>query len=242
MTSHDDTNRPDRGTAPRRAALPDDETPEYQTSDNRPSNRPDSSDAGRSASRAAGRHRGAPGRAADDPHRPPSHKALLIGTIAAVIVLIIVGVSSYFINSSQPVAPSATPVATSTWALDLPVQIGNYTRDPNTTSAPTAQGGVTTTSATYAAKGKNAVVVLMSRPQTDLKKFMSDAGMTAVGEQPLSDRSGSALCGVDPDHNDTGCVVLQENTAVLALGLQDQSRQDLADLAQQAAKLAAGQK
>lgn len=200
MTSHDDTNRPDRGTAPRRAAVPDGET-----------------------------------------HRAPSHKALLIGTIAAVIVLIIVGVSSYLANSSQSVAPSATPVPTSTWALELPVQIGDYTRDPNTTSAPTAQDGTTTTSATYAAKGKNAVVVLMSRPQTDLKKFMSDAGMSAVGDQPLSDGSGTAQCGVDPDHNDTSCVVLQENTAVLALGLQNQSRQDLADLAEQAGKLAAGQ-
>lgn len=235
MNGHDDTNRPDRGAAPRRAALPDDETPEHQP------DRPDRSESGRPPSRTAGRHRGVPSRAADDPHRAPSHKTLLIGTIAALVVVIIVGVSSYLVNSSQPGAPSVTPVPTATWALDPPVQIGAYTRDPNTTSAPTTQDGTTTTSATYATKGQNAVVVLMSRPQTDLKEFMSDAGMTAVGEQPLSDKSGSAQCGVDPDHNDTGCVVLQENTAVLVLGLQDQSRQDLADLARQAGALAAGQ-
>ncbi len=191
------------------------------------------------APRRQGRRRG-PSRAADEVHRGPSHKAMLIGTIVALVVIIVAGVAAYVINSTQPAAPASTPAPTSTWKLELPVQIGSYTRDPNAGASPSTQAGSTTTSATYAKGGQDAVVVLMSRPQTDMKAFMADAGMNAVTEQDLSDRSGTALCGIDPDHNDTGCVVLQENTAVLVLGLLDQSRQDMADLAEQTARQVSG--
>lgn len=263
MSDDDQMSRHDRGPAPRRAAPPEDEeTPaEQKVAGSAASSGPLPHPAGSASTPASSPHsqsaagevddqltsiprpprRGRPSRAADDPDSAPSHKTMLIGTIIALVMVTIVGVVVYAINSVQPAGPSSTPTATSTWTMELPVQIGSYTRDPNATNAPSTEAGTTTTSATYATKGQDAVVVLMSRPQTDLRAFMDDAGMNSVSEQQLSDKSGSAQCGIDPDHNDTGCVVLQENTAVLVLALLNQSRQDLADLAQQVARQTAGQ-
>lgn len=171
-----------------------------------------------------------PSRAAEpDSSSGPSRRALLIGTFVVVLVVVVAGIAAYFINSSQPTTPTTRP--SSTWELALPVQVGNYTRDPNSASSPSAGSGRTTVSATYAKDGKDAVVILMTRPESDLKQFMKDAAMNAVTEQELSKGSGSAQCGTSSDNNYTGCVVLRDDTAVLVMGLLDQSRQDLADLA-----------
>lgn len=205
-------SRKDRG---RRFAEDPDETPEIQDI-------PDDS---------GDRRRRGPSRAAEpEAGTRPSRRALLIGTIFVVLVVIVAGIAAYFINTAQPADPTARP--SSTWELALPVQVGDYSRDPNAGSSPSADGGRTTVSATYAKGGKDAVVVLMTRPESDLKKFMKDAAMNAVTEQELSNGKGTAQCGTSSDNNYTGCVVLQDDTAVLVMGLLDQSRQELADLAQ----------
>ncbi|AZZ43101.1 hypothetical protein [Acidipropionibacterium jensenii] len=233
MTDHENEPLPDE-ERPRRGADPAEDSPGTDPS------------TGKTTAPSAGQAaRRGPSRAADDPHqddRAPSHKVMAVGTIVVLVIALVVGFAAYAINSIQPSTRSASPVASSTWKLELPVQIGDYTRDPNAAASPSTQAGSTVISATYSKGGKDSAVILMSRPQADLKKFMSEAGMTSVTQQELSDRSGTALCGVDADHNDTGCVVLQESTAVLAMGLQDQSRQDLADLAQQIGIQAAGSK
>lgn len=184
---------------------------------------------------SADRRRRGPSRAAEpEAGSRPSRRALLFGTVLVLVVVIVAGVAAYFINSAQPADPSVRP--SSKWALALPVQIGDYSRDPNAGGSPSADSGRTTVSATYAKGGKDAVVVLMSRPESNLKTFMKDAAMNAVTEQELSNGSGSAQCGTSSDNNYTGCVVLQDDTAVLVMGLLDQSRQELADLAQTTGK------
>lgn len=171
-----------------------------------------------------------PSRAAEPPPGPGlSRRTVLAGLIITIVVLLVAGAAAYFINAAQPATPSAPP--SSRWALALPVQVGQYSRDPNGGSTPSSGGGRTTISATYSRNGKAAYVVLMSRPENDPKRFMDEAAMSAVSEQSLSDRSGAALCGTSSDSNATGCVVMKDNTAVLAMGLADQSRQDIADMA-----------
>ncbi|MDU3272236.1 MAG: hypothetical protein E7D41_02355, partial [Cutibacterium sp.] len=110
---------------------------------------------------------------------------------------------------------------------------------PNTATKPTTKDGTTTLSATYAKDNQDTVIVLMSRPTTDLKKFMNDAAMNSVTTQPVTGTSTKAMCGTSLDNNNTSCAVLKDDTAVLAVGLLDQSRPELAGVANSVAEQAA---
>ena len=121
----------------------------------------------------------------------------------------------------------------------MPQGAGSYTRDPNTATNPTTKDGTTTLSATYAKDNQDAVIVLMSRPTTDLEKFMKEAAMSSVTTQPVAGTSTKALCGTSLDNDNTSCAVLKDDTAVLAVGLLDQPRPELAAVADSVAKQAA---
>ena len=179
-----------------------------------------------------------PARAADE---NPRHTKLLLTILASVILIVIVAfiLSWIFSNDDSSVPDNGPTVHAATWPLQLPQSAGSYTRDPNTATKPTTKDGTTTLSATYAKDNQDAVIVLMSRPTTDLKKFMNDAAMNSVTIQPVTGTSTEAMCGTSLDNNNTSCAVLKDDTAVLAVGLLDQSRPELAGVANSVAEQAA---
>lgn len=179
-----------------------------------------------------------PARAADE---NPRHTKLLLTILASVILIVIVAfiLSWIFSNDDSSVPDNGPTVHAATWPLQLPQSAGSYTRDPNTATKPTTKDGTTTLSATYAKDNQDAVIVLMSRPTTDLKKFMNDAAMNSVTIQPVTGTSIRAMCGTSLDNNNTSCAVLKDDTAVLAVGLLDQSRPELAGVANSVAEQAA---
>lgn len=178
-----------------------------------------------------------PARAAEE---NPRHTKLLLTILASVILIVIVAfILSWIFSNDDSSAPENGPtVHAATWPLQLPQGAGSYTRDPNTATKPTTKDGTTTLSATYAKDNQDAVIVLMSRPTTDLKKFMNDAAMNSVTIQPVTGTSTKAMCGTSLDNN-TSCAVLKDDTAVLAVGLLDQSRPELAGVANSVAEQAA---
>lgn len=186
-------------------------------------------------SRPSSAPRHAPTRAARPDRR--SRIRVIAVVLATAMVVSMSGVVAFLLNSHQPDPPTA--VASAQWPLALPIQVGAYSRDPATTTRPSTHNGITTLSATYAKDDKDAVVVLMSRPATDLDQFMSEAAMNAVTDQALTE-GGNAKCGTSLDNNHTSCAVIQDSTAVLVVGLLDQPRSDLAELAHTVAVTAAG--
>lgn len=186
------------------------------------------------ARRLGRRHR--PSRAAE-PVSGRSRRTIVIGLLATVALIVVAGLVAYVVGVASP-DPAPTP-SHRAWPLALPLQVDGYSRDPNTTTTPTTKQGVTTLSATYAKDNQDAVIVLMSRPATDLRTFMTQAAMNAVADQPLSDGSGTARCGVSLDNNHISCAIIQDTTAVLVVGLLDQPRQQLADLAEKVGSTAA---
>jgi len=157
-----------------------------------------------------------------------------------ILIVIVAFILSWIFSNDDSSAPENGPtVHAATWPLQLPQGAGSYTRDPNTATNPTTKDGTTTLSATYAKDNQDAVIVLMSRPTTDLEKFMKEAAMSSVTTQPVAGTSTKALCGTSLDNDNTSCAVLKDDTAVLAVGLLDQPRPELAAVADSVAKQAA---
>ena len=119
------------------------------------------------------------------------------------------------------------------WALVLfgvlpfplvpPLRLDDYSRDANADVMPSMNPASkrSTVTATYSKAGNNAFVLLMSRPETDGKKFMADMGMNAV--VPTDD----GWCGTSVDSTREGCAVLRDDTALLVVDLSGMTRTDL---------------
>lgn len=157
-------------------------------------------------------------------------RTLLILAVATVIVALLAAASAYLANRLTPEAVQTTtvtpPPPSATWALELPVTVGEYSRDASDDATPTkGSDGKTTISARYARNGQQAAVVLISRPYRDLEEFMTLANMNAVTPQ------GEALCGYSGDFNTEGCAIQRDDTAILVVAVGDTSRADLLSLA-----------
>lgn len=186
------------------------------------------------ASRLRGRRRG-PARAAEPV--PRRHRGLLIGLIISALVVGVAAIGGYLVSrytpetiSTQTVAPTRPP-----FKLELPLQVGEYSRDANQGNTPTkGVDGKTTLSATYSKGGQPAFVLLVARPYTDGKVFMQDLNMNVVA--PVED----GMCGVSGDNNNDGCSLIRDNTGILVLSTVDMSRTDLMALTRRIADQMAG--
>lgn len=155
--------------------------------------------------------------------------------VATVVLALLAAAGAYLANRLTPAAIQTStvtpPPPSATWALDLPVTVGAYSRDASEGATPsTGSDGKTTVSARYSTHGKQAAVVLMSRPYKNLDEFMTVANMNALTPQ------GDALCGFSGDFNTEGCGIQRDDTAILVVAIGDTSRTELLQLAQAVAE------
>lgn len=151
----------------------------------------------------------------------------LVGTLLVLLALGGGGFAAYRYNASKPqevitIGPSRTP-----WKLMPPLSMGEYSRDANSADTPSMNPGTkkSTISAIYSKAGQPTVVLLLSRPETDAKKFMSDLGMNAVIAE------GAGYCGTSADSNRDGCAIIRDNTAISVVDMVGLSRAELMQIA-----------
>ncbi|WP_026377597.1 MULTISPECIES: hypothetical protein [Aestuariimicrobium] len=150
--------------------------------------------------------------------------------VATVVLALVAAAGAYLVNRWTPTATQTTtvtpPPPRATWALELPVTVGAYSRDASEGATPSlGTDGKTTISARYSKEGRQAAVVLMSRPYKNLKEFMTVANMNAVTPQ------GEALCGFSGDFNTEGCAIQRDDTVILTVAVGDTTRTELLALA-----------
>lgn len=157
--------------------------------------------------------------------KPPRSGALplLLGAAALVLVLVAVLVVAFLTAragpSGQPTdAPSSPPPP-----LELPLAVGDLSRDPNADDGDTGiDTDIETVSATYNRAAEPNLVVIAGRPVAEPAAMLELVQAEAV--RPIED----GLCGRDPSGYDV-CVVMNGSTAVLGLGIAMQPVQDLLD-------------
>ncbi|MGO4958457.1 hypothetical protein ACTQ49_14525 [Luteococcus sp. Sow4_B9] len=158
--------------------------------------------------------------------RFPRWVLLLAGLLGLLLVVGGAAYAAYRINASKPqvvitAAPSRTP-----WTMTPPLSVDEYSRDANSADTPSANPTTkkSTIAATYARGGQNTVVLLMSRPETDAKKFMTDMGMNAI----IATEDG--YCGTSIDTNRDACAIIRDKTAIMIVDLVGLTRTDLMEL------------
>ena len=155
--------------------------------------------------------------------RFPRWALVLFGVLTLVLVVGGAGIGAYRYNASKPQVVITASGAHTPFPLVPPLRLDDYSRDANADVMPSMNPASkrSTVTATYSKAGNNAFVLLMSRPETDGKKFMADMGMNAV--VPTDD----GWCGTSVDSTREGCAVLRDDTALLVVDLSGMTRTDL---------------
>ncbi|GAA1397561.1 hypothetical protein [Luteococcus peritonei] len=158
--------------------------------------------------------------------RFPKWLLVLMGVLLGALVVGGAGLTAWRINAAKPqvvitAGPSKTP-----FALVPPLAVGEYSRDASANDQPSVNPTTkkSAIAATYARGGQNSVVLLMSRPEADVKKFMTDMGMNTVIQ------TEDGYCGTSVDTNRDGCAIVRGNTAIMLVDLVGLTRTDLMEL------------
>lgn len=156
-------------------------------------------------------------------------KIMIIAVVALLVT--IVGVGFLVTRTAGPPTPTVTPVAPDpTGPPVLPVQAGEYARDPGTAAAPPDFGvdrSILTSSAYYRRNGDNALIVVAARPVSDTKVLLDQIKVLAQREV------GDGWCGREESTGYDVCALRRNRTAVLTIGLRDQTPDELMVAAQQ---------
>lgn len=152
---------------------------------------------------------------------PPIPRAVKVGGIVAIAALLMVsGWIGLALGTPPTPSPSPTPTVKE-WALQPPETVGKYVRGAVTTTEPVAAGGPTVTRADYA-DGTNSLYLILSRPETDIATYLADAGVESTHE------IASTSCGVSVDTNLPVCARIADKTAIMLVGVSNQTQATLA--------------
>ncbi|SJN28347.1 hypothetical protein [Luteococcus japonicus] len=159
--------------------------------------------------------------------RFPRWLLLTAGILALVLAVAGAGIAAWRINASKPQVVITASGPRTPWEMVPPLSVDEYSRDASAADTPSANPTTKkqTIAATYARSGQNTVVLLMSRPEKDAKKFMVDLGMNSV----IATEDG--FCGTSVDTNRDSCALIRDNTAIMVVDLVGLSRADLMTLA-----------
>ena len=160
-------------------------------------------------------------------------RSTTLGVLIVVVLCVVSAAAAFLYNRLQPdavITVPASPGSAAAFPMTLPPVLGDYARDASDAQPSSAADGSTTVMGRYSLNGQSAVVVLINRPATDPAAFLTGNGFDAV----VSDLNDGA-CGTSVDTNDNACVVIRQGTAILTMGLLDQTRVDLLKLDRQIA-------
>lgn len=151
--------------------------------------------------------------------------------IALVALLVTVGGVAFLTTRGTGSATTTpTPMApVPTGAPVLPLRAGEYAREPGNATAPPDFGvdrSIQTSYANYLRNGEPALIAVGARPVDDPKALFDTIKVRAQRQV------GDGWCGrADSNELDT-CVLLRNRTAVVVLGLRDQTPEELMQAAQ----------
>lgn len=151
---------------------------------------------------------------------PPIPVAVKIAG-AAIIVLLLVGASWLGLTLGSSPTPSPTPTETHReWALEPPTVHEDWVRGEMSITEPAEGTDRVVVTSTYST-GLERVVLVLSRPETDISQYLADAAITSV-EQVAGSR-----CGVSEDTDLPVCVQIRDATGILLAGTDGQSYREL---------------
>jgi len=151
-----------------------------------------------------------------------------VGILASVAVIVAAGLGGYWLGQQGDEAVDTPTAAANPWTLALPDTVDEYSRNPGSDESQTTSSAPpkTTISATYSKGGQTSVLVLLSRPDANAETFLREAAFNVVLAQD------HGFCGTSTDNDLEGCAVVRDNTSILAVGMVDQSREELMSVAE----------
>lgn len=161
-------------------------------------------------------------RIADDP-RPKAPLVIAIGAVVAV--LIVVGLVGFLVSRTGPsgVPTSEMNPSQGQLKLELPLNVGDLSRNPNADSSSELGEGsdrVEARSATYIRDRTDSLYVVIARPITEPQEMLALLDARAIREV------GAGYCGRDSSDLDV-CVIVREDIGVLAAGLENQAPEQI---------------
>ncbi len=158
-----------------------------------------------------------------EPHRrrPLPRPVILAGVLVTVLLVVLAGWIGSWVAGPGP-GESSSPM-TATWALDPPKLVGDLVRGEVTKTNDPANADHTIVRTDYT-DGTTKVVLILSRPETDLGVFLTDAGV------PDSYDVGSTKCGTSTDTNSPVCAMVTDDTGLMIVGLTGQEPGTLAKI------------
>lgn len=186
-----------------------------------------------------------PGQASPGPTEPTEQRELVnepvqrntipikIMIISLVALLITVGAIALIATRTTggSVTPTATPVAPEpTGPPVLPLRAGDLAREPGDASAPPDFGvdrSIQTSYANYLLNGEPALIAVGARPVTDEKALLDQIRVRAQRQV------GDGWCGREDASDLDMCILRRNRTAVLTVGLRDQTPDEIMAATQQ---------
>lgn len=152
---------------------------------------------------------------------------LKIMTASLVALLVTVGVIAFlFTRTTATVTPDAAPLPPEpAGAPTLPLRAGDYVREPGEAAAPPDFGvdrTIQTSSAYYrGGDGQNALIAVAARPVDDPKALLDQISVRAQRQV------GDGWCGREETADLDVCILTRNRTAVLTVGLRDQTPDEI---------------
>lgn len=138
------------------------------------------------------------------------------GLVLVGLLLLLAAWFGMSLGGSSNGGASATPtVDDSLWALEPPKTLGDLVQGETSASPAATAGDRDIVRADYS-DGAAKVVLLLSRPEDDLARYLEDAGVQNV--EPV----GDASCGISVDNSVPVCARIIDDTAIAVAGLTDQ--------------------
>jgi len=154
----------------------------------------------------------------EPPAKPPLPFGVKVGGALLGVGLIAVAAWAGIALGGGPREPEPL------WPLEAPQQVGDYIVGGVTESPVPSDEGRSILRADYA-DGTSRVVLLMSRPETDLTEYLTNAGIEDTAEA-----GEVAVCGTSVDTGLTVCARMVDETGILMVGLTEQDAATLAPL------------
>lgn len=153
-------------------------------------------------------------------HVPPIPRwAKLAGAGGVVVLLTLAAWLGLSLGGGLPEGgPSAEPTAT--WALEPPQVVDDLVRGDVTPTTNPAFPDQTVVRADYT-DGKARLVLILSRPQSDVDDFLDDAGVEDLAS------TGDMRCGTSGDTGGAVCAQVVDETAIMLAGLSGQDADTL---------------
>lgn len=157
----------------------------------------------------------------------PSIPALVkVVGILVIVVLLVLSVLLGLSLGNAGGGPSPSPSVEPLWPLEAPTVVKDFVRGevvdkPGAT--PDDRGTVTA----HYADGKRKIVLLLSRPETNLDEYLMDAGMEGAQEM---EGSPGTRCGTQEDTSLPVCARIVDETAISIAGLSEQDFPTLTQL------------